>query len=80
MSTYSLTYQEVSAAIAAILKRHPQFDQLFTQFERIAWVPSGQGMLKRSPSGRMVMAADRDPSTGKVRILFNAGVMLEDSQ
>lgn len=72
-----ITYQEVAAAIAAILKRHPQFDQVFTRFEKLAWLPAPRGMIKKSPSGALLMAAERTAS-GKVRIVITADVTLDD--
>ncbi len=67
--TTDLSYQEISRAIAAMLTKHPQFDKVFTQFERMAWIPIPRGLIKRAPGGSMI--AERDKATGKVRIIFN---------
>ena len=72
-----ITYQEVANAIAAILHRHPQFDRVFTEFERLPWMSIPRGMIKRMPEGGS-MIAERDKTTGKIKIIFNVGMGVGD--
>ena len=73
----SITYQEISSTIAAILTRHPQFERVFNKFERLPWLPVPRGLMKKNDSGG-VMVAERCPATGRVEIVFMASAELED--
>lgn len=71
MAADELTYQEISASIASILTKHPQFEPIFHKFERFAWVPIPRGLIKRNPEIGASMIAERNKTTGKVDIIFS---------
>lgn len=70
MADNTPTYQEVSAAIASILMRHPQFESLFHSFELLPWLPADKGLMKKNKGGG-IMHASRDKISGKINITFS---------
>lgn len=74
----SITYQEIAAAIAAILTRHPQVEKKFNKFERLPWLPAKRGGLMKKTDAGELMVAERNVGTSKIEIVFMVSAELED--